>query len=323
MTKATTSLSAPPPRSRNVLIIGGSGFIGTRLCLRLLALGDKPVVFDRVPPSIAGLEYHRGDMASAADLWRPLLEEADAIVHLAWTTKPQSANDDPGYDLESNVMSGVHLLDGLVRMARRPRLIFASTGGAIYGPTTSALIGEDHPTFPVNAYGVSKLVFEHYLRLYQRNHGLDYLVFRPGNPYGEGQDPRGAQGAIAVFLGRMMRTEPISIWGDGEVVRDYFHVDDLVEALLKGLDLECVADTPRVFNLGSGAGLSLNQLLQHLAAVTGIAADVSYVSARSVDAPRIVLDIGRARHWLDWSPTVGLEDGLRRTWNWLRLQDRA
>lgn len=303
--------------ARRIVVIGGSGFIGTHLCRRLIAAGDTPVVVDRVAPAMPGVEHHRVDMSSAADLWWPLLEDAAAVYHLAWTTKPQSANDDPRYDLESNVVAGVHLLDGLVRIARRPRLIFVSTGGAIYGDAAVEPIGEDSATFPLNAYGLSKLVFEHYLRLYRRNHGLDYLVFRPGNPYGEGQDSRGAQGAVAVFLGRMARGETISIWGDGEVVRDYLHVDDLVSALMCGLE-GGRDDGPRVFNVGSGHGLSLNDLLRELTAVTGIVPKVDYQPARTVDVPRVVLDITRVRHWLGWSPSISLADGLRRTWDWMR-----
>lgn len=306
--------------AKRIVVIGGSGFIGTHLCRRLLAEGRTPVVFDRVAPAIEGIEYHRGDMMSAVDLWRPLIEAADAVYHLAWTTKPQSANDDPRYDLESNVVAGLHLLDGLVRLSRRPRLIFVSTGGAIYGDVRTPLVSEDHPTFPVNAYGLSKLVFEHYLRLYRRNHGLDYLAFRPGNPYGAGQDPRGAQGAVAVFLGHIDRGEPVPIWGDGSVVRDYLHVDDLVSALVRGLDVTPDEAMPRVFNIGSGQGLSLNDLLRELTAITGLVPQVDHRPARPVDAPRIVLDISRAGHWLDWSPSISRADGLRRTWEWIRSE---
>lgn len=302
---------------KRVLIIGGSGFIGAHLCTRLLRDGYTPIIFDRVPPSTPGVEYHRGDMASIADLWPSLLEGVQTVFHLAWTTKPQSANDAPLFDLQSNVVAGVHMLEGVARLKHRPRIVFVSTGGAVYGSAADRLVAEDFPTNPINAYGLSKLTLEHYLRLYHRLHEVDYLVFRPGNPYGEGQDPRAAQGAAAVFLGKMFRDEEIVVWGDGEVVRDYFHVDDLVEALSRGMDYQPQADSPRTFNVGSGQGVSLNGLIALLEGVSGKRARVRHVQARKTDVPKIVLDISRIRLCLDWSPQVELEVGLRRTWQWI------
>lgn len=310
-------------KTRRVLVIGGSGFIGTHLCRKLLSQGILPVVYDRVAPSVAGVEYHRGDMSSVADLWPTLLEEVEAVYHLAWTTKPQSANDDPLYDLQSNVVGSLHLLDGIARLKRQPRLIFISTGGAVYGQAGDAPIAEDFPALPLNAYGISKLTFEHYLRLYNRLHGLDYLVFRPGNPYGEGQDPAGAQGAVAVFLGRIVRDEEITIWGDGSVVRDYLHIDDLIAALVAGLSFQPAATGPRIFNVGSGQGVSLNELIRLLEKASGKKARVTYTPSRKADVPAVVLDIARIRQHLGWSPRITLEQGLRRTWEWIAASRRG
>lgn len=309
--------------TRRVLVIGGSGFIGSHLCRRLLAEGRLPVVFDRVPPSVGGVEYHRGDMSGVADLWPSLLENMEAVYHLAWTTKPQSANNDPLFDLQSNVAGGVHLLDGMARLSHRPRLIFVSTGGTVYGQTGSTPVREDHPANPINAYGISKLTLELYLRLYHRLHELDYLAFRPGNPYGEGQDPAGAQGAVAVFLGKILRGEPITIWGNGEVVRDYLHIDDLISALVAGLDYRPAPDSPRTFNVGSGMGISLNQLIVLLERASGRRAEVTRAPARKTDVPQIVLDISLIRKHLGWSPIVSMEEGLKRTWNWIAAAEKG
>ena len=311
------------PSSRKVLVIGGSGFIGGHLCRRLLSQNYLPVVFDRVPPTVDGVEYHCGDMSGVADLWPSLLENVEAVYHLAWTTKPQSANNDPLFDLQSNVAGGVHLLDGMARLSHRPRLIFISTGGAVYGQTGSAPVPEDHLTNPLNAYGISKLTLEHYLRLYHHLHGLDYLVFRPGNPYGEGQDPAGAQGAVAVFLGKILRGEPITIWGDGKVVRDYLHIDDLISALVDGLAYRPMAASPRVFNVGSGRGVSLNELVGLLEQASGQRAEVAYTPARKTDVPRIVLDVSRIQAHLGWSPRISMEQGLRRTWDWIVASEES
>lgn len=302
---------------RKVLVVGGSGFIGGHLCRRLLAENYLPVVFDRVAPSIDGVEYHRGDMSTIADLWPSLLEGVEAVYHLAWTTKPQSANNDPLFDLQSNVAAGIHLLDGLTHLSHRPRFIFVSTGGAVYGQTGNSPVPEDFPANPISAYGISKLALEHYLQLYHRLHELDYLVFRPGNPYGEGQDPAGAQGAVAVFMGKLIRGEPITIWGDGEVVRDYLHIDDLVSALMAGLAYQPEVDAPRVFNIGSGRGVSLNELVKILGQIAGRPAQVTYTPARKADVPHIVLDIGRIREYLGWTPQITMEQGLKRTWDWI------
>jgi len=308
--------------TRKVLVLGGSGFIGRRLCQELIEAGFRPVVFDRVPPGLPGVEYHQGDMVSVGDLWRPLLEDVEAVFHLAWTTKPQSANDAPFYDLQSNVLAGVHFLDSLVQLDKPPRLIFVSTGGAVYGIPRYQPMDELHPAHPVNAYGIGKLTFENYLALYRRLHGLDYLVFRPGNPYGEGQDPAGAQGAVAVFLGRLLQEQPIAIWGDGSVVRDYLYIGDLIDAFLRGIDYRPANDDERVFNVGSGEGLSLNRLVEVLGQVTGRPPRVDYRPARKADAPTVVLGIERIRRCLGWQPATPMAEGLARTWHWLEREYR-
>lgn len=299
------------------LIIGGSGFIGRHLCRQLIAAGYQPVVFDRVPSGLPGVEYHCGDMVSVGDLWRPMLENVKVVFHLAWSTKPQSANDAPYYDLQTNVLAGIHFLDCLIQLENKPRVIFISSGGAVYGQPLYLPINEKHPTNPINAYGIGKLAYENYLALYRRMHGLDYLVFRPGNPYGEGQDPKGSQGVIAVFMGKMLSGEPISVWGDGGVVRDYLYVGDLVDAFIRSIDYMPLNDFERVFNIGSGEGVSLKQLLFQIELVAGRSVQIHYQDSRVADNSEVILDASLVRERMGWSAKTTIEDGLRATWEWI------
>ena len=297
------------------MLLGGSGFIGGRLARRLQAQGDAPVIVDRVRPSQPDVEYHAAGLRTVGDLMPDVLESVQAVYLLAWTTKPQEADQSPAGDLESNVMATLHLLDCMTRLQRRPRLIFISTGGAAYGPAAPTPTPESACVDPIGAYAIGKLVCERYLALYHRQHGLDYLVARPGNPYGEGQDPQANQGAVAVFLGRLARNESITIWGDGGVIRDYLYIDDLVAGLAAMLDYQPAdAAAPRIFNFGSGVGVSLTQLLQKIAAVTGVTPRVRHEPARAVDVPGVILDCTRAKQLLGWSVATELEVGLAQTW---------
>jgi UDP-glucose 4-epimerase len=174
----------------------------------------------------------------------------------------------------------------------------------------SAPIDESHPTYPLCSYGIHKLVIEKYLQLNHRMHGLDYCVLRPPNLYGPRQRLDVAQGAVAVFLDRALRGKPIQVWGDGSAVRDYLFVGDAAEALLKAAAFE---GEPRLFNIGSGVGTSLNQLIKEIEALLGRPVPVEYSAARPLDVPANVLDASLARRHLGWVPRTSLAEGLRLT----------
>jgi UDP-glucose 4-epimerase len=294
------------------LVLGGGGFIGRHLCQRLSAAGHDVLVFDRVAtpdwPSMVGDFRDRGALSTA-------VRGVDWVFHLIWTTLPRSSNANPSYDVESNVIATLGLLDVCVAANVR-KVIFASSGGTVYGAAPTDRFGEDHPHLPICSYGITKLIVEKYLHLYHHLHGLEYVGLRVSNPYGEGQNPWGEQGAIAVFLGRLLRGQAITIFGDGGTVRDYIYIGDVADAFVKAA--LAGPGKERIYNIGSGIGVSLRNLLEVMRQVTGLVPQVHQLPARTMDVPRVVLDIERATRCLGWRPATPLRAGIERTWSWIQ-----
>lgn len=300
-----------------VLVLGGNGFIGSHLVDRLLADGHAVSVFDRVEeryrPLLEGVSYFLGDFGNRG-LLTEALYDAEIVFHLISTSVPKTSNDDPVYDVQSNVIETLFMLDKCVAM-KIQKLVFISSGGTVYGRSAQLPITEQGATEPECSYGITKLTIEKYLALYHHLHGLDYVVVRPANPYGSRQNPFGIQGAISVFLGKIAKGEPVEIWGDGEVVRDYLYIDDLIEGICRAAFMPA---RQRIFNLGSGDGVSLNRLLAVMQQVTQRDVKVGYLPARSFDIPAIYLDISLAHDLLGWQPVTSLEEGIRRTWEFIQ-----
>lgn len=308
---------------KSALVLGGNGFIGYHLVRALMESGWRVTVYDRAIKSRFSNwntrpNYVQGEMGNR-ELVREHLAQADAVFHLAYTTIPKTSNDEPAYDIQSNVIATVNLLAECVRTDIR-RVIFLSSGGTVYGIPKQLPIPENHPTEPICSYGITKLMIERYLYLFRRLYGLSFSIVRPSNPFGEQQNILGEQGAIGVFLGRIARGRPIEIWGDGSVTRDYFYVGDLARACV----MAAQTDAPDILiNIGSGEGLSLNGLLDVIRETIGVEFCIEYQVGRPFDVPELVLDITRARRLLTWEPTVSLPSGIKRTWNWINGQLHA
>ncbi len=302
----------------NCLVLGGGGFLGSHLTDALAGAGYRVRVFERFVPGpgdhhpAAAVEWLQGDFNDSEDL-RRAVAGCDVIYHMVSSTVPKTSNEDPAYDIQTNLISTLQMLE-LARKAGAKKLIFISSGGTVYGVPREVPIKETHPTEPVCSYAIGKLAVEKYLHLYKVLHGMDYCILRLANPYGERQKPTGAQGAVAVFLHRAVRGEAIEIWGDGSVVRDYIYVGDAVQAMLAAM-----RDTGehRLFNIGAGEGHSLNQLVAAIEKLLGHPVECRYTPGRTFDVPVNVLDITRAREVMGWAPKVSFEQGLRRTWQWL------
>ena len=302
--------AANPPRRVAVI---GVGFIGTHVAAGLLHAGFETTVINRSP-----LDERKGRLlsgarvaifdASARKLLAPLLAEIDHVVYCASGLMPAESNIDPVTDAG---LSLPPLLNVLSLLQERPRagLTFLSSGGTVYGPSKAEFIDEQHATEPVTAYGVMKLASEKYVLLHRRMHALRARVLRCSNVYGPNQPASRSQGAIAVFLDRIVRGEPVPLYGDGSIVRDFVYVGDVVDAILRTLS---VTDGSTTLNVGSGVGASLMEVIELIERVSGCRAIIEELADRGFDVPRVVLDITRARTELGFAPTA-LERGLRLT----------
>lgn len=321
-TGATSDLDT---RSSNLhhVVIGGSGFIGRHVAAELARSGHRVTLASRsapsfpFPPELASRVTHRALDLKASDL-DSLVCDADVVHHYAWGSVPASANADPLGDLTANVAPTLMLLEALRRKGGT-RLVFASSGGTVYGPVSEKPIAEGQALRPVSAYGIGKATAELYIELYRATHGLDCRIARISNPYGAGQDVERGQGAVTTFLHKALAGKPIAIWGDGEVVRDYIHILDATAALV------LIATTPdigghAVFNIGSGQGASLNTVLAELQRSLGRPLQIERLPARSYDVPVNILDISRIQRVLAWSPRLGLAAGVDRTIKELALR---
>lgn len=301
----------------NTLILGGNGFIGSHLVDKLLAEGHKVRIFDKYVEHyrkpIAGGDYCYGDFGNRG-LLADALNGIDIVFHLIATTLPKTSNDDPVFDVQSNVVETLFLLEQCAAK-KIQKVVFTSSGGTVYGSPMELPIPEDSPTNPECSYGITKLVIEKYLALFKLLHGLDYVIVRPSNPYGDRQNPNSIQGAIPVFLGKVAKGESIEIWGDGEVVRDYIFIDDLVEGIYKAAT---VNPQSHVFNLGSGVGHSLNDIVKIIYRIVGHEVKVEYKAKRAFDISEIYLDISRAKKELSWAPVTSLESGIEKTWEFIQ-----
>ncbi len=298
------------------VVFGGGGFIGTNLCRSLIGKVDTLRAFGRrksFPDALKGVDWIPGDFTDASALAAAVVG-CDVVFHLVTSTTPASGNVDKIVDLQSNVVSTLHLLDAC-REERVRRVVFISSGGTIYGIPERIPTPEDSPLNPISAYGISKLAIEKYLALYEHLHGIEYRVLRVANPYGPFQTAMRNQGVIAAFLGRALGGKPIEMWGDGSITRDYVYIDDVVEAL----ELAAVHNgRSRVFNIGSGEGRSLYEILTAIEQALGRPIDIRRFEGRKVDLPCNILDVGLAASDLGWRPRTNFLNGLEKTIVWMR-----
>jgi UDP-glucose 4-epimerase len=305
-----------------IVIFGGGGFIGSAIVDRLLLDGQELRVFERPRVSFyrefgshESVEWLSGDILSEHDL-SAALDGMEIVLHLVSTTLPKTSNDDVIYDVQSNLVGTLKMLE-LMRKHGVRRIIFISSGGTIYGSPEYLPIDERHPTNPYVSYGVTKLAIEKYLLMFRRLYGIEAGILRVSNPFGERQRVETAQGAVAAFLRCAILGQPIEIWGDGSVTRDYLYVGDVAEAFARAV---AYSGDKSVFNIGSGIGTSVNELVSLIEEVLGRSIDRSYLPGRPFDVPVSILSNSLAREELEWRPKVSLREGIARTALWMQRQ---
>jgi UDP-glucose 4-epimerase len=303
---------------RACLVLGGTGFIGSHIVQALIADGWHIRILTRrisagrtvSHPNVSLIE---GDFEHSTAIY-DALDGCCACVHSLTATTPESANNDPIFDIQANVIPTVRLMSILAERAI-DKFIFISSGGTVYGPAQYLPIDEDHPTRPFISYAVTKLAIEQLLEVYRIERRLNYTILRVSNPFGECQRVESRVGAAAAFMDNIIHGRPITIWGDGSAVRDYIYVGDVARAVVAGLHY---SGPSRVFNIGSGVGRNLIELIRQIEDVVGKKSTVHFTKGRRIDIPTNVLNISRAKNELHWEPVVPFQEGLGRLYDWFR-----
>lgn len=300
-----------------ILVTGGAGFIGSNVADRFVELGHEVAVFDDLstgfreflPPKA---KFYEGDLRSADDVERAIADFRPEVVdHHAAQIDVRRSVSDPVFDAATNILGGLRVLESCTRHGVK-KVVYASTGGALYGEGRQLPATEDHPVNPEAPYGASKHTLEHYLYIWKLLHGLDYTALRYPNVFGPRQNPHGEAGVNAIFIGLMLEGKRPKIFGTGEQVRDYLFVSDVVE----GNVLALTKGSGEMLNLGTGVGTSVLDIVRELNAILGLGIEPIFEAARPGEVQRIYLDASRAKQVLGWAPTVSFTEGLRRTVEW-------
>jgi len=308
-----------------VVVLGGCGFIGSHLARALVAEDYSVRIFDKlyasheliqdIEPSV---EVFEGDVERPQDVLNAL-SGAEICFHLIHTTVPGSSMQDPGFDVQSNVVSSVRWMAQMDRTSAK-RLIYISSGGTVYGIPQGNPINEDHPTNPTSSYGISKLCIEKYALLYGQLYGIHTSILRPSNVYGEGQRLNIGQGLIGVYLNRLVHGEPIEVWGDGSVRRDYLYVRDLIRGVLGLIEYQ---GPYSLFNISTGIGHSVLQIVEIIEEVLHEKPQIIFKPSRGFDVPINVLSSERLRTQTGWVPQTTLRQGIAQYFTWLQRGGRA
>ena len=297
-----------------VLVTGGAGFIASHIVDMLIDEGSEVAIVDDLSSGNktninSKAEFYKMDIQDSALDSIFQKEHPDYVIHQAAQKDVRLSVADPIYDARINILGTINLLQNSVKYKIK-KIVFASTGGAIYGEQEIFPAPETHPARPISPYGITKLVAEHYLYYYKTIYGLDYISLRYSNVYGPRQDPHGEAGVVAIFIQKMLRGEAPLINGDGQQTRDFVYVGDVARANILALKNEA---SENIFNIGTGNETTINQLFNYLSNIINLSIQKKHGPAKQGEQMRSVIDCTRVKNLLSWEPTTLLADGLKKT----------
>lgn len=306
-----------------ILVTGGAGFIASQIVDALIIAGHQVAVVDDLS---TGLKEYINPAAKFyhLDINDPKLVEVFAeflpeyVFHLAAQIDVRQSVANPDLDVKINVVGGLRVLENCHKTGVR-KIIFSSTGGALYGEADIIPTAEDYPTNPLSPYGIDKLTFEKYLYYYYQVFALPYTVLRLANVYGPRQYKGGEAGVIAIFVDQTLAGKPSRLYGDGLQTRDYVYVADVVRAFLAAMETEYVG----AINIGTGRESSLLEVIEAIEAASGQKPEIISEEARAGECRRSALNFSRAQEVLNWQPQVFLEQGIKQTWEWAKEKRKS
>jgi len=307
----------------SILLLGGAGFIGSNLSQLLSNQNCNITVVDQFAvenqtenENITFIQGNITDSNFVGALFRKT--RFDVVIHLVSSLIPSSNYSDFNSSRDLNTFSFFELLRNMEENKVK-KIIFFSSGGTVYGNNKNSSINEENRLLPENYYGFSKLIIEEYLQLQSRLNNLEFVIVRPSNPYGNGQRTHSKQGIIAVAIGKIINNQSLDIWGDGSVVRDYLHVSDLCNAIYAIIKTD---SWNKIYNIGSGEGVSLNNMINLIEEISQKKLIVNYLPSRNEDVPRNVLDTIKLRTETGWAPKIELRSGIKELWSILSQKNK-
>ena len=299
---------------KKCILFGGAGFIGKNLALSLEAQGYDITIYDLYIKEAFSSEDLQKFKIIENDFFKDdNLEKSitgnDVVVHLISSVNPAKSMIEPSKCYNNDLVKTIELLD-VARKNNINKVVFISSGGTVYGNYRANSYSEDMPNNPINHYGIMKLAIEKIMLMYNQLYNMNNVILRVSNPYGKGQNPNNNLGAISVFTQKILNGNTIEIYGDGEIVRDYIYIDDVVNAIEKAINYKVSSDVMPIFNVGSGIGTTLNQLLRYISSMLDKEYKVEYVKSRGIDVHRSVLNMEKSKSELGVEIKHSIKEGI-------------